>query len=79
MDRQEFINTLISKRIPSSLVCFDDLEGRDDIFWVRQSPLGWSVSYVERGQEYGCLGYPSESDALVYLLKRITDTYELLG
>ena len=79
MDRQEFIEVLKSRNIPINIVCFDELNGRDGVIWIRKIPYEWSVSHIERGQEYNWRGFQSESDALKYSLETIIEEYVLLN
>ncbi len=69
MTREEFFNLLEKHNISKELVLFDDpvKEG----FCIRKNYFGWEVFYRERGKEYNCVGFPSESDALQYLFNKL--------
>ncbi len=69
MNKSEFLILIQSHNIDINLIVFDD-PVRDG-YCVKRNHLRWEVSYRERGKEYGIMGFPSESDALCYLIKKI--------
>ena len=69
MTKAEFSELLEKRSIDPSLVIFDD--PINDGYCVRRNHLRWEVCFRERGKEYICVGFPSESDALQYLLEKI--------
>lgn len=73
MNREEFIETLNKNGIDSNIVSFDD--GFAEGHCVRKNYFRWEVFIRERGQEYDVIGFPSESDALTYLLEEILRFY----
>lgn len=74
MTRIEFIDLLKENCVNPDLVVYDDpvKEG----FCIRKKYYGWEVLYRERGKEYNCVGFPSESDALKYLFDRLCRVVE---
>ena len=42
-----------------------------DGYYVLKNYHRWEVFYRERGKDYDCVGFPSESDALEYLLGKL--------
>lgn len=73
MTRQEFFTLLQKHRISAELVSFSP-EFRDG-YCVRKNRLRWEVFVRERGIEYDILGFPSESNALQYLLDELIRIY----
>lgn len=71
MTKPEFLELLKENNVDRSLVVFDDpiREG----FCIRKNHFRWELFYRERGKEYDCMGFPSESDALQYLLNKLMD------
>ena len=59
--------------INENLVVFDDAikEG----YCVRKNYFRWEVFFRERGKEYDCIGFPSESNALQYLFDKLYSIY----
>ena len=74
MIREEFLQLLKTHGIDTDLVCFDNLAGKDDVIYVRKNHYWWEVSYIERGKEYDCIGFPNESEALKYVIHKVLDT-----
>lgn len=72
MTREKFIKFLQEKKIPSNLVCFDELHGKDDVYYIRNNYGRWEVSYIERGNEFSFKQFKSESDALSYLENKLS-------
>ena len=73
MTRKEFIELLRTNSIDENLVVFDDAlkEG----YYVRKNYYRWEVFFREKGEEYDCVGFPSESNALEYLFDKLYNLY----
>lgn len=69
MTKTEFIELLREHNISQNLVVWDDpvKEG----YCIRRSHYRWEVFFRERGKEYNCTGFPSESNALEYLFDKL--------
>lgn len=65
----EFVDLLKENKIDTSIVHFENSVA--DGYYVLKNYHRWEVFYRERGKDYDCIGFPSESDALVYLLKKL--------
>ncbi len=66
MTKSSFVKLLREHGIDEKTVVFDD-PVRDG-YCVKKNYYKWEVSYRERGIDYDCVGFPSESAALLYLL-----------
>ncbi len=44
-------------------------------YCVRKNYFRWEVFFRERGKEYDCVGFPSESNALQYLFDKLYGIY----
>ena len=73
MTRTEFIELLKKHDINTNLVVFDD--SLKEGYCVRKNYYRWEVLFKERGKEYDCLGFPSESNALQYLFNKLYNIY----
>lgn len=73
MTKAEFLELLKKYNINENLVVFDDAikEG----YCVRKNYFRWEVFFRERGKEYDCVGFPSESNALQYLFDKLYSIY----
>lgn len=73
MTKAEFLELLKQYNINENLVVFDDAikEG----YCVRKHYFRWEVFFRERGKEYDCVGFPSESNALQYLFDKLYSLY----
>lgn len=69
MTRTEFLELCESKNTSTNLVHFENSVA--DGYYVLKNYHRWEVFYRERGKDYGCVGFPSECDALEYLLKKL--------
>ena len=69
MTRIEFLELCESKNIATNLIHFENSVA--DGYYVMKNYHRWEVFYRERGKDYDCVGFPSESDALEYLLKKL--------
>ena len=65
----EFVDLLKENKIDTSIVHFES--SVTDGYYVLKNYHRWEVFYRERGKDYDCVGFPSESDALEYLLKKL--------
>ena len=74
MTKAEFLEFLKKRNINENLVVFDDTlkEG----YCIRKNYYRWEVFFRERGKEYDCVGFPSESAALQYLFDKLINIYE---
>lgn len=73
MTKPEFLEILKKYNINVNLVVFDDplKEG----YCVRKKHFRWEVFFRERGKEFDCMGFPSESNALQYLADKLLETH----
>ena len=73
MTRIEFLELLKKYNIDENLVVFNDTmkEG----YCIRNNYFRWEVFFRERGKEYDCIGFPSESNALQYLFEKLYNIY----
>ena len=69
MTRIEFLELCKSKNISTNLIHFENSVA--DGYYVLKNYHRCEVFYRERGKDYDCVGFPSESDALEYLLKKL--------
>lgn len=65
----EFVELLEENKIYTSIVHFENSVA--DGYYVLKNYQRWEVFYRERGKDYDCVGFPSKSDALEYLLKKL--------
>ena len=65
----EFVDLLKENKINTSIVHFENSVA--DGYYVLKNYHRWEVFYRERGKDYDCIGFPSESDALEYLIKKL--------
>lgn len=73
MTKSGFSNALKNHNINENLVAFDDTI--KDGYCVRKNHFRWEVLFRERGKEYDCVGFPSESDALQFLFDKLYSIY----
>ena len=69
MTKEEFFEVIESKSVSSNLVHFENSVA--DGYYVLKNYHRWEVFYRERGKDYDCIGFPSESDALIYLADKL--------
>lgn len=69
MTHNEFIDILKENDIDTNLIHYENSVA--DGYYVLKNYHRWEVFYHERGKDYDCVGFPSESDALEYLLKKL--------
>ncbi len=68
MTKSEFLELCENNNISIDLIHFKNSVA--DGYYALENYHRWEVFYRERGKDYDCVGFPSESDALEYLLKR---------
>ena len=73
MNKNEFIARLKENGIPQGIVSFDS--STNDGYNIRKNKLHWETFIRERGKEYDCIGFPSESDALQHMLDKLVAIY----
>ena len=73
MNKNEFIARLQENGIPPEIVSFDS--STNDGYNIRRNKLRWEMFTRERGKEYDCIGFPSESDALQHMLGELVAIY----
>ena len=73
MNRNEFIARLKENGIPPEIVSFDS--SMNDGYNIRKNKLRWETFTRERGEEYDCIGFPSESDALQHMFNELVAIY----
>lgn len=73
MTKAEFLELLKKYNINENLVVFDD--ATKEGYCVRKNYFRWEVFFRERGKEYDCVGFPSESNALQYLFDKLYSIY----
>lgn len=69
MTHNEFIALLKENDIDTNIVHFENSVA--DGYYVLKNYHRFEVFFRERGKDYDCIGFPSESDALEYLLKKL--------
>ena len=70
MTRAEFAQKLKALGALSPPVHFENAAA--DGYYVLKNRHRWEVFYRERGMDEDCLGFPSEEDALAYLIEKLT-------
>lgn len=73
MTRIEFLTLLKKYNIDEKLVVFDGTMKEE--YCIRKNCFRWEVFFRERGEEYDCIGFPSESNALQYLFDKLYSIY----
>ena len=69
MTRIEFLELCKANNISKNLIHFENSVA--DGYYVLKNYYRWEVFYRERGKDYECVGFPSESDALIYLTDKL--------
>lgn len=69
MTRTEFFELCESNSISANYIHFENSVA--DGYYVLKNYHRWEVFYRERGKDYDCVGFPAESDALEYLLRKL--------
>ena len=67
----EFVDLLKENKIDTGIVHFESSVA--DGYYVLKNYYRTEVFCRERGKEYESIGFPSESDALEYLLKKLSE------
>ena len=70
MTKDEFIKLLDNSNISPNLIHFENSVA--DGYYVLKNYHRWEVFYRERGKDYDCIGFPPESDALLYLAEKLS-------
>ena len=69
MTYNEFVYLLRENNVDTNIVHFENSVA--DGYYVLKNYHRWEVFCRERGKDYDCVGFPSESDALEYLLRKL--------
>ena len=69
MTRIEFLELCKRNNIPTNIIHFENSVA--DGYYVLKNHHRWEVFFRERGTDYACMGFPSESDALNYLAEKL--------
>ena len=69
MTHTEFVTLLEKNNIEATIVHFENSVA--DGYYVLKNYHRWEVFFRERGKDYDCIGFHSESDALEYLLEKL--------
>ena len=69
MTRIEFLELCETNNISTDLIHFENSVA--DGYYVLKNYHRWEVFFRERGKDYDCVGFPSESDALIYLADKL--------
>ena len=70
MTYNEFVDLLRENNVDTNIVHFENSVA--DGYYVLKNYHRWEVFYRERGKDYDCVGFPSESNALEYLLGKLS-------
>lgn len=73
MNKDEFIERLKENGIDPEIVSFDS--SMNEGYNIRKNRLDREIFIRERGKEYDCIGFPSESDALQYMFDKLVGIY----
>ena len=69
MTYNEFVDLLRENNVDTNIVHFENSVA--DGYYVLKNYHRWEVFFRERGTDYACMGFPSESDALNYLADKL--------
>ena len=69
MTRIEFLELCETNNISTNIIHFENSVA--DGYYVLKNYHRWEVFFRERGTDYECMGFPSESDALNYLAEKL--------
>ncbi len=69
MTRTEFLEQCRNYNISTNIIYFENSVA--DGYYVLKNYHRWEVFFRERGTDYECMGFPSESDALNYLAEKL--------
>ena len=70
MTKNEFLSILNQRGIDRSIIRWEDSVS-DDVFCVFPQNGAWRVYYQERGKHFCEMTFPTESDALDYLMTQL--------
>ena len=73
MNKNEFIARLKGNGTPPEIVSFDS--STNEGYNIRKNKLRWETFTREKGKEYNCIGFPSESDALQHVFDELVAIY----
>lgn len=73
MNRNEFNAQLKERGINPDIVSFNS--SLNEGYNIRKNQLRWETFIRERGIEYNCIGFPSESDALQHVFDELVSIY----
>ena len=69
MTRTEFLELCRKSNSLTNIIHFENSVA--DGYYVLKNGHRWEVFFRERGTDYECMGFPSESDALNYLADKL--------
>ncbi|MBR6561621.1 MAG: hypothetical protein IKK78_01265 [Oscillospiraceae bacterium] len=69
MTRTEFFELCQHNNISTNLIHFESSVAEG--YYVLKNSHCWEVFFRERGKDYACMGFPSESNDLEYLLEKL--------
>ena len=75
MTRAEFLELCNNKRISTNLIHFENSFA--DGYYILKNYHRWEVFFRERGKGYNCVGFPTESDALIYIADKLACQQEV--
>lgn len=75
MTRSEFLQRVSDEGLNMSAFSFEDPV--NDGLIIRKNHLRWELVERERGIEYECVGFPSESDALLSLYEKLVALHKV--
>ena len=70
MTKTEFLELCNKQNSSPNLIHFENSVA--DGYYVLKNYHRWEVFFRERGKDYDCVGFPSESNALEYLLEKLS-------
>ncbi len=73
MDRKEFKRLAKKKHIPNFMYNLEETGRDDERFCLIRQEDKWNVYYSERGKKTTDLFFDTESDALAYILKELSE------
>ena len=73
MDKKEFIKIMKKNHVPNFYYNIEGTGRDDERFYLNKDEHGWNVYYAERGCKTTNKYLNSESDALEYICKRLTE------
>ena len=73
MDKKEFIKIMKKNHVPNFYYNIEGTGRDDERFYLNKDEHGWNVYYAERGCKTTNKYFNSESEALEYICKRLTE------